>query len=66
MKNLTDRGYSLTATAQRKIARDVKEKLCHIGADYEGSNGLQTAAARVFFSQVSSAKKPASAVKRHD
>ena len=35
MKNLTDRGYSLTVSAERKIARDVKEKLCHIGVDYD-------------------------------
>ena len=35
MKNLTDRGYSFTASAERETSRDVKEKLCHMGVDYD-------------------------------
>ena len=34
-KNLTDGGYSLTVSAEREIARDIKENLCYIGVDYD-------------------------------
>ena len=35
MKISSDRGYSNTTTAERKIVRDVKEKLCYIVFDYD-------------------------------
>ena len=33
--NITEQEYSLAASAERWIARDVKDKRCYLGVDYE-------------------------------
>ena len=35
MKILIERGYSFTTTKEKKIVRDVTEKLCYITSDYD-------------------------------
>jgi actin, other eukaryote len=44
MKLLNENGYRLNTTSERKMVRDIKEKLCYVSTDYENelnSNDLQ-------------------------